>query len=751
MKHIRKPSLDLFVSGPLRRLGLGHWTARVLGLAMLAGFLVLRAGDPVPVKVLRLKVFDLYQLVQPRQVDDYPVIIVDLDEDSLAAFGQWPWPRDLLSDLVRRIFEGGTTALAFDIVFAEPDRLSPKQLAENMEELDDRTRSALRKLPDHDVLLAQMLRATRVVAGEVSYKTAIRRRHEPVAKASFATLGGDPRPFLPRFESLVGNIPLLEEAAQGLGVFTFEPVVDGIVRRVPTMIVVADTIRPSLSLELLRVATGQTTYAIKSDKAGVRSVVVAGVEIPTDRNGRLWVHYSHRDPKRYLSAKDVLLGHVSRERLAGKLVLIGTSAIGLQDMKSTPLNETMPGVEIHAQLIETILTGNNLLRPHYALGAELVLAAVVGLVVILVIPILGALWTLLLGGVIALAVAGGSWYLYTERLFLIDVSYALLSSFVIYALLSFLNYLREEQRRQQVRGAFSQYLSPALVEQLADHPERLKLGGETREMSFLFCDVRGFTTISERLKANPQDLTRLINRLLTPLTDVILDQGGTIDKYMGDCVMAFWNAPIDDPNHATHACETALAMIDALGAVNQELVAEAATDAQALLPICVGIGINTGRCVVGNMGSAQRFDYTVLGDAVNMASRLEGQTKTYGVDMIVGAETAKAAAASFALLELDLVRVAGKTEPERIFALLGDRDRALDAGFKALQGVHKSMLDRYRMQDWPGAQAALAEARTCDRDPVFAKLYDLYEARIDQFLVNPPAPNWDGVTIALTK
>ena len=742
---------DSSAFGSFRRIGLGRSAARILGLVMLGGLLVLRWWDPVPVQVLRLKVFDLYQFIQPRSVTAYPAVIVDIDEPSLAEFGQWPWPRDLVADMVRRIFDAGAVALAFDIVFAEADRLSPPRLAEDMIELDDEARDGLRRLPDHDALLAETFRANRVVVGEAGYMTALRDQPTPVRKAFFAKLGGDPRPSLPHFKSLVRNIPLLEQAALGLGIVTFEPGVDGIVRRVPSMIVVDDMIRPNLALELLRVATGQTTYLVKSDAAGVRSIVIAGVEIPTDRKGRLWVHFSRRDPGRFLSASDVILETVPRERLAGKLVFVGASALGLLDNESTPLNETMPGVEIYAQLVETILAGRHLLRPHYALGAELVLATVVSLLVILIIPILGAVWTLLLGGTIAVAVTAVSWYFYSERLLLIDVSYALFSSFLIYASLSYLNYFREEQRRRQVRGAFGQYLSPALVEQLADHPERLKLGGETREMSFLFCDVRGFTTISERLKDDPQSLIRLINRLFTPLTHVILNHRGTIDKYIGDCIVAFWNAPIDDSAHAEHACESALAMVRTLADVNRRLAEEAVLDAHGLPAIRVGIGINTGQCVVGNMGSDQRFDYSVLGDAVNLASRLEGQTKTYGVDAIVGADTAKAAAESFALLELDLVRVVGKTNPERIFALLGDADRARSAEFRALRESHQTMLARYRARDWPGARAALAVARSRDPGLGLADLYDLYETRIERLTGEPPGADWDAVTIALTK
>jgi adenylate cyclase len=754
MKQVGLPSLRLPISfepGTLRQVGLGRWTARLIGLALLGGFLVLRAWDPVPVQTVRLKVFDLYQLLHPRSVSSYPVVIIDIDEESLATHGQWPWPRNLVADMTRTIFQSGAIALAFDVVFAEPDRLSPAQLAENMADLDDAFRQELRKMPDNDAILAEMFGKTRVVAGEAVYSAPVGNPHKPLQKASIATLGGDPQSLLPHFQSLVGNIPDLEASARGLGVFTFQPAVDGVVRRVPTMVVVEEAIRPSLSLELLRVATGQTTYAIKSDAAGIRSIVIAGVEIPTDRNGRIWVHYGPHDRQRYVSAGDLISGKINHDRLAGKLVLVGTSAVGLQDIKSTPLRQTMPGVEIHAQIVEAILAGTHLLRPHYALGAELALTAAVGLIVILLIPVLGALWTLVVGGVIGFVVMAASWYFYTEQLLLLDASYALFSSFAVYSLLSYLNYVREEQQRQQVRGAFSQYLSPLLVQELADHPERLKLGGETRDMSILFSDVRGFTSISEQLKDNPQDLTSLINSLLTPLTEVVLNHRGTIDKYMGDCIMAFWNAPFSDSKHVHNACLAALEMLNVMESLNAAIAEQGAAGHYDLDSVQIGIGINSGPCVVGNMGSAQRFDYTVLGDVVNMASRLEGQTKAYGVDIIVGESTAKVAADSFALLELDRVRVVGKETPERIYALMGDGGVLRSREFLELREVLETLLRHYRSQDWPAARATVATASAFSRSSKSMRLFTLYEERIDQLEANPPGPDWDGVTVALVK
>jgi adenylate cyclase len=301
---------------------------------------------------------------------------------------------------------------------------------------------------------------------------------------------------------------------------------------------------------------------------------------------------------------------------------------------------------------------------------------------------------------------------------------------------------------RRVRSAFRHYLAPDLVNALAAHPERLRLGGETRTMTLLFCDVRGFTSISEGFKADPQALTRLINRFLTPMTDIILARHGTIDKYMGDCIMAFWNAPLDDAEHANHACASALAMVAGLDALNHDLERDAAAAGRPFVPLKVGIGLNTGECVVGNMGSEQRFDYSVLGDAVNLASRLEGQSKTYGVDVVIG-EATRAAVPSWAALELDRIAVKGKAEAVRIHVLLGDAATARTPAFAALAARHAAMLVAYRGQDWACAEAAAAD---CAREaPQLGTLYALYRERIARYRAEPPAPDWDGVFAALEK
>ena len=724
---------------------------RILALGLLAAMIAIRIWDPGPIEFVRLKIFDFYQVLKPRDAAQQPIVIVDIDEESLAEIGQWPWPRTTIAKLTSQLMAYNAVAVAYDVVFAEPDRLSPAQVAERLPQLSDALKSELSNLPDNDTILAETFARSRVVIGEsgLPQKTDLETR--PIKPHSFAVLGPDPKPLLLHFQGLARNLPELEQTATGHGSFTILPESDGIVRRVPALIRVGEEIVPTLSLEVLRVATGQTTYAIKTDAAGIKSVVLGGVEIPTDPNARIWVYFSPLDQTRYIPAKDVINGTAPPESLTGNVVFVGTSATGLLDIKTTPVNDAVPGVEVHAQLLEAMLTRTQLVRPNYAIGAEVTIAAAISLLIIIIVPLAGALWSLVLGGIVAAGFVAGSWYLFVEERILIDVAFGLATSFALHAFLVYENYFREEARRRQVRTAFQQYLSPALVEQLAQDPDRLVLGGETRGMTFLFCDVRGFTGISEQYRDNPQGLTTLINRLLTPLTEAILERQGTIDKYMGDAIMAFWNAPIDDSEHALNACNSALAMLLRLEALNESMAAEAEAAGETFTPLRIGVGLNTGECTVGNLGSDQRFDYSVIGDSVNLASRLEGQSKNYGVDIIIGSQTAAVAQQDFALLELDLIAVKGRQEPEHIFTLLGDEALARDAAFEALAERNAKMLEAYRNREWDRARSLAKECRELDPDLGLGPLYDLYEARIEENETDPPPPDWGGVFVAETK
>jgi adenylate cyclase len=735
----------------LTRLARRFSSARALCVALLFALLFLRITDPTPLQELRLRGFDIFQVAQPRVASQRPVVIVDIDEESLRKLGQWPWPRTRVADLITHLAKLGAAAIAFDVIFAEPDRLSPVLAAETFRDLDEETRSKLRALPSNDQVMADAMRQAKVVLGETGLPVSVPQSDAQPPALGIAALGGDPKPFLFNFPGLLRNIPVLDKAAAGRGLFSIRTERDGIVRRVPMVMLAQGNIMPSLTFEMLRVVTGASTILIKSDAAGIRSVAVPGLEVPTDRNGQLWIHFAPHDDARYVSAVDVLEGRIPPDRVSGRLVLIGTSAAGLLDLKTTPIDPTMPGVEVHAQVLENLLTQATLSSPNYAVGVELCVAFLMGVAIIWLAPILNPALLLTFGATIVALLIGASWHLFTQYKMLIDFTYPLLSSLLIYLTLVFTNFVKEQAQRRQIRSAFSQYLSPTLVEQLAQSPEKLVLGGEQREMTIMFSDVRGFTTISEIYKDDPQGLTALMNSFLTPLTNAIIDSKGTIDKYMGDAIMAFWNAPLPDPSHELNACEAALDMLDRVEKLNREREQAAKAGANLFIPIQIGVGINTGTCVVGNMGSDLRFDYSVLGDSVNLASRLEGQCKSYGLPIIIGSKTAMAARDRFAILELDFIAVKGKKEPEVVYAIVGREDLANSGRFQRWRDQNMKMLSLYRSRDWIAALAAIEQGRSADEDRRFTTLYKIYAERIRAFQLNPPPDDWDGAYALETK
>src|SRR3984957_878379 len=726
--------------------------ARLICLALLIGIAALRIADFAPIEELRVRTFDSFQRIDPRVKTARPVTIVDIDEKSLASkLGQWPWPRTRMADLITNLTRLGAVVIAFDVVFSEPDRLNPDVAADTFRDLDEETRAKLHALPSNDQIFADAMRRSRVVLGESGLPQVVKELDTTLPVTGLAMLGEDPQRFMFDFPGLLRNTQVLENAAGGPGLFSIRPERDGIVRRVPMIMQAQGTTMPSLSFEMLRVATGTDTIFIKTDQAGIQSVGVKGFQIPTDRNGQLWVHFARNDPSIYISAVDVIEGTAPPEKIRGKLVLIGPSAAGLNDIKTTPVSRAMPGVEIHAQVLEAALTKSLLSQPPYGPLLEFGAAILLGILVIAFAPRLGPVTLVAVGALFATVLVGTSWYFYTQHRLLIDFTYPLLSTTAIYLTLIFAAFVREQAQRRQIRSAFGQYLSPALVEQLAQSPEKLKLGGEEREMTIMFSDVRGFTTISESYKHDPQGLTALMNRFLTPLTNAILARKGTIDKYMGDAIMAFWNAPLDDNEHQINACNAALDMLEKIDALNKEREAEAQHGGHVYIPINVGVGLNTGVCVVGNMGSNLRFDYSVLGDSVNLASRLEGQSKEYGFPIIVGSKTALAVKDKFAILELDFIMVKGKKEPEVIYAIAGREDTATSVRFQRLRSLTIEMLACYRNRDWEGALAAIERGRTTDEARSLELLYDLYETRLRAYQQNPPPPDWDGAFALLTK
>jgi len=724
---------------------------RTFGLFILAILLPIRIWDPQPLEELRVRSFDLYQNIKPRNSTIRPVVIVDIDEDSVRAFGQWPWPRTVLSDLLSRLYEWQVAAVAFDVIFPEPDRSSPSEAVKHFRDVDEATRDRLYDLPSHDDIFAETIARGKVVLGQSGADLHNAGLLDSYPATGFATIGSDPSPFLIAFPNILRNLPKLEQAAAGRGLFSIRTERDGMVRRVPIVMKTEDKIVPALTLDLLRVVTGSSAILIRADQSGISSVAIPGFELPTDQNGRIWLYFGPHDKARFVSAKDVIEKKVAPDKFAGKLVLIGTSAIGLLDVKTTPVYSAMPGVEVHAQLLEAALTKSLLSSPSQSIIIEMTGAVIAGTTLALLAPIASALTLFVIASVAAAAMVSTSWILFSHYQMLIDATFPLTVTLCVYISMVLIGYFREQLDRRRIRSAFAQYLSPTLVEQLAKYPKKLSLGGEDRIITVLFSDVRGFTTISETYKDNPHGLTTLMNRFLTPVTNAIIARNGTIDKYMGDAVMAFWNAPLEDPSHEKDACTAALDMLERLGTLNTEREREATVAGSRFVPIKIGIGINTGRCTVGNMGSDLRFQYTVMGDSVNLASRLEGQTKSYGVSVIIGSRTAMAVSGQFALLEIDSIRVKGKTEAEVIYAVVGRADMANNPEFKSFQKQWSGFLSYYRNQAWGEAQKSIDVCR-CDSEKFdFAAVLHTYQDRVQRLEKSPPPCDWDGVFTAETK
>jgi len=749
---------------------------RVVGLLMLVALLVLSRLDPFPVEFLREKSFDIYQQIKPRvppKPEDRLVTIIDIDERSLREIGQWPWSRKTVAQLVVGLHNMGVGVTAFDIVFSEPDRMNPSGVVDALTGIDDDVRDKILKLESNDEILGRVVSQANVVLGQAGYWDQLPNNAGKPFKKSIAVRKQnkdtpEPTEFLNNVPTLIRNLEVLEKGTKGVGMFSLNPSLDGIIREVPLVTKHEGHLYPALSIEAIRVGFQVSTLMTEVDPFGISAIGVApksrvkpkGLKISTNERGVVRPYFAPHDRSLYVSAADVINGTADKSKVAGKIAFIGTSAVGLLDIRSTPIDPLIPGVEIHAQMVENALAidrelgavvaaGQFLERPQLIKGGELIQVAIGGLLMIVLVPMLGATRSLIVFLALAGSSLGGSWYLFVEERILLDATFAVLSTFLLYSTLTYMNFTQEEAAKRQTRDAFSKYLSPDMVDVVAENPDQLKLGGQKRDMTLLFCDVRGFTTISEQFDA--EGLTQLINKLLTPLTNVILARKGTVDKYMGDCIMAFWNAPLDDTEHAKNGCLSALAMLDQMQPLNDRLEIEAKEEGRKHIPLKVGLGLNSGECVVGNMGSDQRFDYSVLGDTVNLAARLEGQSKNYGVRVVIGYET-WVQVPTLATIELDLIMVKGKTSAVRIFALVGDEDLAVDKNFQAFKAKVDEMLAVYKTQDWDAARSVINEARAMgepyDIDDTF---YALYENRIAEYEANPPGEDWDGVFVATTK
>ena len=688
--------------------------------------------------------FDTFQRILPREVySEDPVVIIDIDDRSLAEIGQWPWSRNQLAKLTNQAY--AAAALGFDIVFAEPDRTNPQNLIANYS-FDEAINKELASLPSNDELFADAIsnHGTVVLGQALNNKDNTKPSKN---KFGLVTQGDDPKQFIANYLGAQNNIKILDDSASGVGSMSIGNN-DVIVRQLPTFERIDKQLVPSLALEMTRVAVGASTFQIKSSNAsseeaygaqtGINNIKLGPLTIPTTPEGNAWIYFAPTKDILSVSAIDVISGTIPPEFFEGKVALVGTSAAGLLDLRSTPTEKNVPGVTIIAQFMQQIFANEFLQRPDWLFGAEFIAGLLLAVLITLGIQALGPIGGLSIFLVGSGGIMGSSYYFFKSKLFLVDPISPLIISLSVYVAVTFFNFLFTELERSRVRGAFAQYLSPEMVNRLAESSESLVLGGERKEMTFLFSDIRGFTKISEQYKDDPEGLTQLINELLTVLSNAILDHGGTIDKYMGDCIMAFWNAPTDQADHRQLAIKAAHSMNEALDEFNAQ------TEGNLDFKLEIGIGINSGNCIVGNMGSDKRFDYTVLGDAVNLASRLESQSSNYGLHMIVG-ENTHMDDSEFTIIEIDKIAVKGKSSAETIYTCFKPEIKFTEEFLKK----HEAFLVEYRTQNWDGANLLIDELIPSSNE--LELYYKHMRARIEEYIASPPASDWEGVYVAKNK
>ncbi len=740
------------------RARLAHWgrskhskTALVVVVAagVLTAVTLLRLVDPRFLVEMREHTFDAYQQIHPRPYGDYPVRIVDIDDASLAALGQWPWPRTRLATLVDRLNELGAAVITFDAVFAEPDRSSPERIANELpagagEDLRP-VRELLGRLPDHDQVFASAIERAPVVSGFTPLPTKNDRR--PPRKASISSQGlAASKIVRPRFQGATSNLPVIDQALKGVGgiIISFDDRA-GIVRRVPMLYSDGVEVYPGLVAEALRIAQAGGSISTRSTSASgeldsgrpaLVSMRIGRLPLPLTPNGELWLYYDHNRPERYVSVKDVLDpsrdGEI-RPRIQGQIVFVGTSARGLLDSRITTLGEYVPGVSIHAQMAEQIVSQTFLSRPDWADGAEITATIFLGVLLTLLLLVLGSGFALAIGtAVISLGVVG-SWHAFSSYGVLLDPIYPSIGALAVTFAVTGVLYVATDRERKFVRQVFGQYHAPELLAKLERAPHLMRLGGEIRPLSIMFMDVRGFTPIAEQLSA--EELVHFLNTLLSPLSDAIEDELGFIDKYVGDAIMAFWNAPLDMPDHAARACRAALRMRAAMTRLNAADAFGFKARGHAEADVHIRIGINTGEACVGNMGSEKRFNYSALGDAVNVASRIEAGAKGFGVDILVAQDTARAAS-GFAFLEAGEQSLKGKSHATSLFALVGDPDVAASASFEKLAQAHGRLIAALRTSDIAAAAAALLSCRQL-ADPELSAFYDGFDARVRSLTASP--------------
>ncbi len=666
------------------------------GLALVALLALIRLADPLPVAAIRDMGFDLYQRLAPRAGADSVVRVVDIDDAALARLGQWPWPRDLLAALTDRLTELGAAAIGFDVLFAEPDRLGAA----------------------NDAAFAAALGRANVALGFAVSPSAPAPALAP--KAAIAVSGSDPTAALPPLSGVVAPLPALAGAAAGLGGLSLSAAeAAGTVRRVPLLWSDGTRLYPALSVETLRLALGLSTLVALGDTGGGQTLSglrIGDFSVPTTANGEIVLYDRPPQPAQMLSAADVLGPDFEalREAIAGRIVLVGTSASGLLDLHATPLAPRRAGVLIHAAVIDQIVTGQFLSRADWLQGLEVLGFVVAGVLLVVIVLRLGPLAGLLVAAGLISGLAGASWGAFATRGWLIDATFPAAGALLVYGAMVYFQFARTERNRQALRRAFGHYVAPGVLARIERNADQLALGGEAREITVMFADMRGFTAFTEAHA--PAETLGMLNTLFGALGHEIVARDGTIDKFIGDSIMAFWNAPLDVPDHARRAAEAALAMRARLDALNRE---------GALNGIAIGIGLATGEAVVGNMGLESRFDYSAIGDSVNVAARVEGESKLVGFD-IVAADQVRRAAPGLAWLEAGSVALRGKAQRRAIHILVGDAALAATAEFAALRAAHLRLLAGT-------GDIASCVALAASIEPRLARFYALVPGRAADF------------------
>ena len=624
-----------------------------------AVLLGVRIDNSDAVKTLRYKTWDHFQQLQPRSDVSDRIVVVNIGESDLKKYGQWPWPRHILGMFQANLVDSGAVVVNYNVLFAEPDRMSGKEYVKSFPMTAEVREKLGAFLTDTDKIFSYAIRESKNVVLMMSVKN---ETDNIIATTTPIIQKGKVLPWLYEYAGIVPPLPQLTAGAQGIGVNITSPEPDAVVRKMPVLIRVGEKIYPSMLLENIRIINKSKRIKVIAKEHGVDQVLVnrkAG--IPVNHNAEMYISYAHPSEYTQLSVEQVFSGDHA-DKIAGRIVIVGMDAAGLSVLKYTPQGLTTDQM-ITAQALDTAITGKYLHRTPQADTYEIIFMGLLGLIMIILIPRVSVLLSVPLLIFVLGGISYASFMAYANKGFLVDPSFAVLYIFLIWSHSTYNNFATQSRLRKQIKKQFEHYLDPRMVKKLQKDPTLLKLGGETRNMTFMFCDIRGFTPISEKYKSNPAGLTKLINRFLTRMTNVIIANGGTVDKFMGDCIMAFWNAPLDTKDHQMQAVLTASQMQSELAMLNEQLTKE------DLPNINIGIGINTGEALVGNMGSDQRFDYSVIGDPVNLAARLESASKTLGRTLIVSENTTKGIEHKFSFEYIDQITVKGKTEPINVYSL----------------------------------------------------------------------------------